>query len=218
MLSASAWPEDLFTGSVSHPTLRLVGRDGADVVPLPVHRWQEPPSPEELAVLARCTGPVLDVGCGPGRHVIALIKAGQGALGIDDSAAAVHTARRLGAPVVRASVFADVPAAGCWGTALLLDGNVGIGGDPVLLLRRIHALLSPAGTALVELDPPGVAPGRFHAWVEHGGKTGPRFPWARVGPAQLRSVASRAGFDVGEMWQSASRWFAQLDRRGVRGR
>ena len=218
MLSASAWPEDLFTGSVSHPTLRLVSRNGADVVPLPVGRWQQRPGPEEMAVLARGTGPVLDVGCGPGRHVIALIKAGQAALGIDVSAAAVRAARRRGAPVVRVSVFADVPAAGCWRTSLLLDGNIGIGGDPVLLLRRVHALLSPSGTALVELDPPGVTPGRFHAWVEHGGRSGPRFPWARVGPAHVRSVASRAGFDVGEMWQSASRWFAQLDRRGVRGR
>jgi SAM-dependent methyltransferase len=218
MLSASAWPEDLFTGSVSSPSLRLVGRDGADVVPLQVGRWRERPSSEELAVLARCTGPVLDVGCGPGRHVVALIKSGQAALGIDVSAAAVRVARRRGAPAVPVSVFADVPAAGCWRTALLLDGNVGIGGDPLLLLRRIHELLSPAGTILLELDPPGVTPGRFHAWVEHGGRTGPRFPWARVGPAQLHCIAPRAGFEVREIWHSARRWFAQLDRRGGRGR
>jgi SAM-dependent methyltransferase len=212
-MSANPWPEDLFTGSVSHPTLRLVGREGAEVVPLPVARWQELPTPEEMAVLNRGTGPVLDVGCGPGRHVIALIKAGQAALGIDISAAAVHAARRLGAPVVRVSVFGDVPAAGCWRTALLLDGNIGIGGDPVLLLRRIHALLSSSGTASVELDAPGVTSGRFHAWVEHDGRTGTRFLWARVGPAQVRCVAARAGFDVADIWQSAGRWFAQLDRR-----
>jgi SAM-dependent methyltransferase len=171
-----------------------------------------------MALLARVRGPVLDVGCGPGRHVIALIQTGHAALGIDVSSAAVHAARRLGAPVVQVSVFGEVPAAGCWRTALLLDGNIGIGGDPVLLLRRIHALLSASGTALVELDPPGVTPGRFHACVEHGGRTGPRFPWARVGPAHLRRVASRAGFDVREIWQSARRWFAELDRRGGPGR
>lgn len=219
MLSASAWPDALFTGSAaSIPGLRLVGREGADVVALPVGRWRGRPNRDELAVLARGTGPVLDVGCGPGRHVIALIEAGQAALGIDVSAAAVRAARRRGAPAVQVSVFADVPGAGHWRTALLLDGNIGIGGDPVLLLRRLHWLLSPAGTTLVELDPPSVTPGRFDAWVEHGGGIGPRFPWARVGPSQLHSVASQAGFDVREMWQGASRWFAQLDRRGRPGR
>ena len=45
------------------------------------------------AVLARSRGPVLDLGCGPGRMVRAALLAGRPALGVDVSPAAV---RRVG--------------------------------------------------------------------------------------------------------------------------
>lgn len=215
----SPWPDELLghphDGSGPTPRLRIHHVSGApEVVPLPVSRWHGPVGAEEQGVLARAESPVLDVGCGPGRHVAALIGAGHVALGIDVSGAAVRSARRRGAPAVRVSVFADVPAAGEWATVLLLDGNVGIGGDPVLLLTRVHALLGPGGTALVELDPPGVKAGRFHAHVEHVGGVGPRFLWARVGPDQIGEVAIRSGFSIAALWDEAGRWFVQLARGG----
>ena len=111
-------------------------------------------------------------------------------------------------------MFADVPGAGDWATALLLDGNIGIGGDPVVLLTRVDALLTPGGIALVELDPPGVKAGRFHAHVEHAGGVGSRFPWARVGPDQIGELAPCSGFGIAALWDEAGRWFVQLDRIG----
>jgi SAM-dependent methyltransferase len=219
----SPWPDELLghppdvrlDGSGPTPRLRLCHPSGVDeVVALPVGRWHGPVPPEELRVLDRAESPVLDVGCGPGRHVAALIEAGHAALGIDVSAAAVHLARRRGAPAARVSVFADVPGAGDWATALLLDGNIGIGGDPVLLLTRVHALLTPGGTALVELDPPGVKAGRFDAHVEHAGGVGSNFAWARVGPDQIGALAARSRFGIAALWDEAGRWFVQLDRVG----
>ena len=56
-----------------------------------------------------------------------------------------------------ADVFDDVPREGRWGTALLADGNVGISGDPVHLLRRVRQLLQPGGRAVVEVSGPGTA-------------------------------------------------------------
>lgn len=53
------------------------------------------------------------------------------ALGIDVSEIAVAHARSRGATAIEASVFDRVPGAGRWGSAPLLDGNVGIGGCPV---------------------------------------------------------------------------------------
>ncbi len=136
------------------------------------------------------------------------------ALGIDVSVAAVAAATRRGAKALHASVFDDVPGSGQWATALLLDGNIGIGGDPALLLARVHALLAPGGSALVELDAPGVKAGRFHAHVEHAGRVGPRFAWARVGPAQIPKLAAATEFDVNDLWDEAGRWFAHLGRAG----
>jgi SAM-dependent methyltransferase len=223
LADTTPWPDELLghppdvcpDGSGPTPRLRIHHASGAgEVVALPVGRWHGPVRAEEQGVLARAESPVLDVGCGPGRHVAALIEAGHAALGIDVSAAAVRSARRRGAPAVLVSVFADVPAAGDWATVLLLDGNVGIGGDPFVLFTRVHALLRPGGTALVELDPPGVKAGRFHAHVEHVGGVGPRFLWARVGPDQIGELATRSGFWIVALWDEAGRWFVQLARGG----
>jgi SAM-dependent methyltransferase len=212
MLSLEPWLDDLFDGPPHAPRLRLIDAGGgAGVIPLPLARWHGRPGPEELAVLAKARSPVLDVGCGPGRHARALADAGQVVLGIDISEAAVRSARRRGAPAVRASIFGDVPGAGGWMTLLLLDGNIGIGGDALSLLRRCRDLLRPGGTVLTELDPPGVKPGRYHARVEHGGRRGPVFPWARLGLAELIDLAADSQFIVGEAWRAAGRWFAQLN-------
>jgi len=53
----------------------------------------------------------------------------------------VRLARAHGVRVIKGSIFGPVTAAGTWASALLLDGNVGIGGDPVALLGRVSALL-----------------------------------------------------------------------------
>lgn len=223
LADASPWPDDLLghppgarpDGSDPAPRLRIhYPGGGGEIVALPVGRWHGPVRPEEQRVLTRAESPVLDVGCGPGRHVAALVGAGQAALGIDVSAAAVRSAHRRGAPAVRVSVFADVPGAGDWATVLLLDGNIGIGGDPLVLLSRVHTLLGSGGTVLVEVDPPGVRAGRFHARVEHVGGFGPRFAWARVGPDQIGELAARSGFSIVALWDEAGRWFVQLARRG----
>ena len=179
-------------------------------VPLPVSRWLGPPAPEEEAVLARARGPVLDVGCGPGRHVLALHRRGVLALGVDVSAGAVRVARRRGAPAMVGSVFAALPGAGRWRTALLLDGNIGIGGDPAALLRRVAAMLSPDGRVLVEVEAPGAATRVELMSLECGGRRGAPFPWGRVGADGLGEVA--APLRVEDVWRDGRRWFAELRR------
>lgn len=120
------------------------------LLPLEVERWCARADAVDLTVLARCEGTVLDVGCGPGRLVAELAARGRPALGIDVSEAAVEHTARLGGQALRRSVFEPLPGEGRWDTALLLDGNVGIGGDPAALLRRVSQLLAPAGLLIVE--------------------------------------------------------------------
>ena len=182
-----------------------------EVISLPVGRWMGEPSPEEHDVLARALAPVLDVGCGPGRHVLTLARQGIVALGIDVAPGAVVLARAQGAPVLERSVFARIPGAGRWATALLLDGNVGIGGDPPSLLRRLASLLRPAGRLLVELEPPGTPSGAQLVRMEVGGRSGPWFPWARVGVDDAGGLTTGGGFRLMEIWTGGGRWFARLD-------
>lgn len=195
----------------------LVFGDG-ERVPLPVRRWHGPPEPALTEVVRRCTGPTIDLGCGPGRLTAALAERGLVALGVDVSAAAVRLARGRGAAALRRDVLAPLPAEGRWAHALLVDGNIGIGGDPVRLLRRCSGLLRPGGTALVELAPPGAGLWRGRAYVTSDGRAGgdergPAFRWARVGAELAEPLASAAGFRVAAVLPVDHRWFVELVRR-----
>jgi SAM-dependent methyltransferase len=179
---------------------------------LPVRRWHGPVEPAAAAVVVRCTGPTIDLGCGPGRITLALGRAGVTAIGVDACADAVDLARSRGAVAIHQDLFDPLPAEGRWAHAVLLDGNIGIGGDPVALLRRCRSLLDPAGTVLVELDRPGAGFWQGHARVAvpHRQTLGPVFPWARLDAASAAPVAARAGFEVCELIQRGGRWFAEL--------
>ena len=192
-------------------TALLRAPDGT-ALPARAHRWLGPLTVEDEAVLARVVSPVLDVGCGPGRHVLALAERGAVALGIDITPAAVELARRRGAPVLARSVFDRVPGAGRWSSALLLDGNLGIGGHPAALLERVGALLKPGGVVLVELEPPGTAPAAELVRFDVGSVEGPWFAWTTVGADELSAPAAAAGLAVEDVWPGAERWFGALRR------
>ena len=49
---------------------------GGRLAALPLHRWLAPVDAADRAVLAHAAAPVLDIGCGPGRHLAALAAAG----------------------------------------------------------------------------------------------------------------------------------------------
>jgi hypothetical protein len=130
------------------------------------------------------------------------------AVGVDTAPAAVELARARGAPVLERSIFDRFPAPGRWGSAILLDGNVGIGGDPVALLHRIAALLRPGGRVLLELDPPGRGSRSFRARLDDGFECSAWFPWARLGADHVGVVAAAASLVLEQVWDTGGRWFA----------
>nr|WP_236647141.1 class I SAM-dependent methyltransferase [Micromonospora acroterricola] len=182
---------------------------------LPVARWHGPAEPAVAAVVARCAGPTLDLGCGPGRLTLALTRAGLTAVGVDVSADAVRMTRARGAVGLRRDLFDPLPGEGRWAHAVLIDGNIGIGGDPVALLRRCRALLATAGTVLVELEPPGAGLWQGHARVAAACpagrlRLGPPFRWARLDARAVHQVAGAADLVVRELFRRGRRWFGEL--------
>ena len=177
--------------------------------PLPVADWLQT-HPGDSSLVARCSGPTLDVGSGPGRLTVALAERGIPALGIDVTPYAVTVARAAGALTLVRDVFGHVPGAGRWMTVLLADGNIGIGGDPVALLRRVGELLGPLGRALVEVQPPGTQLRSELVRLRAAGKIGAWFPWAYVGADQIAEVAKSAGLVTTDSWEAHGRWFSVL--------
>jgi SAM-dependent methyltransferase len=194
------------------PLLARVRSADGTLQPLPLDRWVGVADASDAEVLALAAAPVLDLGCGPGRHLAALKASGKDALGVDLSPVAIRLARRRGATAIPGDVFGTVPRSGRWRTALLLDGNVGIGGAPVALLRRTRELLAPDGAALVELDPPGTPTARTRIRIEAGGEVSEWFRWARVGVDGIEPLAASAGLPRVEVVCAGGRWLALLRR------
>ena len=181
--------------------------DAGEVLDLAYPRWWAPPDAAERSLLARMADPVLDVGCGPGRIVAALAGAGRPALGVDPSPGAVDAATRRRAPALRRSVFDPLPGEGRWGSVLLLDGNVGIGGDPGALFRRCAALVRPGGQVVAEVAAPGTPSGPVTVRLELGGRAGAWFPWARLAADAVGTVAAAADLAVTGVEAEGGRWF-----------
>ncbi len=204
-------PVEVYARALTSRRCRAVDEAGREHG-LGVTRWLEPASRADDVLLAHCTRNTLDVGCGPGRLSAALNAAGISALGIDVCAEAVQMARQRGATALRRDVFSSLPGEGRWPNLLLADGNIGIGGDPVALLRRVVTILAPGGRAVVEVDPPGEGVNCRMLRLEVDELVSTWFPWARVTADSIGDLAEQAGLVFGGLYQRGDRWVALLDR------
>lgn len=177
-------------------------------------RWSADADSADRRTLDGLDGPVLDIGCGPGRMVRAALDAGLNAMGIDVSRAAVGVCIGAGLPVLRRSVFDRLPREGRWGAVLLLDGNVGIGGAVAALLTRCADLLRPGGMLVAETHPtPAHDRTYLGTLVDATGGRSDSFPWTELGADPLAVLATGAGFDLDSTWREGDRTFSRFRRR-----
>ena len=109
------------------------------------------------------------------------------------------------------NVFDALPGEGRWHSALLADGNVGIGGDPV-------ALLAPAARGAGPARPggrrprrrPGCRSARCWAALQCDGTRSRPFRWAVVGADDIAALAVAAGFGDTVCHDHDGRWCAVL--------
>ncbi|MDJ0351038.1 methyltransferase domain-containing protein [Cryobacterium sp. PH29-G1] len=176
-------------------------------------RWSADADAIDRSLLAGVAGPLLDIGCGPGRMIQAAMDQGLDALGVDVSPTAVRIALAAGLAVLHQSVFDAIPLEGSWATLLLVDGNIGIGGDPEALLERCAFLLAADGVLVVEVhrDPEHdlAYEGTLH---DAAGHTSDAFPWAEIGVSALRRRAARVGLVPVADWTQGGRSFVRLAR------
>ncbi len=190
-----------------------VRHDDGRSADLPLAAWAGAGRPGDLGLLARCAGPTIDLGCGAGRLTALLARRGVPALGVDIAPYAVLLTRSRGGHAILRDLFEPLPGEGRWQHVLLADGNVGIGGDPDLLLRRCARLLRPGGSVLCETDPAGTGLRLTRSRLEP--PTGPAsewFGWAHVGSEVIAAMAGRAGLTWAGEWTDHDRWFTALRR------
>lgn len=189
----------------------LLRRPDGSYEELPLHRWRgeqvtEPDRLFDQAVVRRCRGATIDLGCGPGRLLSPIAAQNEIVLGVDRSPVAVSMARDRGANAIQRDIFESLPGEGRWMTALLIDGNVGIGGSPTRVVSRASELIADGGRILIEVDSAithiEIDTVRIET-PDH--RPGQWFPWARVGICGLESVVHACGLTVLSVWEQSGR-------------
>lgn len=181
-----------FSGRTTHVVDRVGG-----VEPFDVTTWSAEPDAADLQLFVDpCNASTIDIGCGPGRLVGALTSRRVPAMGIDVSSEAVRQTRVRGAIALHRDVFAKLPGEGRWAFALLADGNLGIGGDPVRLLTRLADVLMPGGRVIAEVADEGAGLVRERRQLRVDGRLSAHFDWAVVGLDAIEDVAADAGMRV----------------------
>ncbi|WP_194925257.1 class I SAM-dependent methyltransferase [Catenulispora pinisilvae] len=238
MSDERAWTASApYARAINDPSARLVlHADTGEHLVLDAAKFSAPPDAVDKAVLDRCQGPTLDLGCGPGRLVAELAGRGVPALGVDVAPFALLLSRANGASALRRSIFDRLPGAGRWPHALLMDGNIGIGGDPGALLDRLRTLIRPGvGELIVETEVEDIdlryrvrfgfaggsgsasaspSAGVASTGVASRGKNGDEFGWARIGSEALMALAVPLGYVARHMWTADSRRFVALNYLG----
>ncbi|MEU7834282.1 MULTISPECIES: methyltransferase domain-containing protein [unclassified Nonomuraea] len=214
-------------------TYDIVEREDGNLLVTPAAHWFQPPAlwPEHIVTgMERARGRVLDVGCGAGRHALALQEQGEEVTGLDTSPGALKVCRRRGLRSVVHATVADhavnrAADGGRYDTFLLLGANVGLlqgRASAPAFLGALAAMATPGARIIAdsmdpdllsELDPTQVAygelnrrrgrlPGQTRMRVRHKTMTTSWFDYLYCSPAELGELAEGTAWRVEEILPS----------------
>lgn len=166
-------------GSAPLDTFFVVERDDGFVTVNDISWYLLPPDEHDVLereLIERARGPVLDLGCGGGRHAVPLAERGERVVGIDTSAAAVQICRDRGVDARQCSVY-ELDGVGSGYTSFLLGGqNVGLLSDVKTgrrLLADLAAIAAPGAKILGTTADPHLSKNPAHrAYAERNLATG----------------------------------------------
>lgn len=195
--------------------------------------------PWEADNLAAVSGPILDLGSGPGRMMLWAQDVGFEIVGIESSPLTAAVARDRGARDVRVGRWQDLdnlltPQENCFGTVLLMGHNLGLAGTLSgleNLFGLVHARTVPGASLIAssiafgvtedpkhlrlqaQLREQGRYPGELTIRVEYGGRVGPYFPWLLIEPDDLARVGESRGWFLERVDRSEEGHYGALLRR-----
>ena len=239
-LSASPYSQALLAfwqGDVT-ATYTIHREDGfSHPVPIGAAFAGPPFPPLEQLALEHCSGRVLDVGAGVGRHALCLQERGLPvtAIEVEPELAAIMSERGVMEPLTK-NLFSL--AGQQFDTILMLMNGFGMVGSLAgagTFFEHVRRLLRPGGQILCdsldvrqttnpvhlayqEANLSGCRPaGQMRFWIEYGGRHGEPFDWLHVDFETLEALARKHGWSAEKLTQGDNgHYLARLSDDGTR--
>jgi SAM-dependent methyltransferase len=199
-------------------------RDDGKCSPDPIERrFEEPESfrDYERRLFDRVSGTALDIGCGAGKHLLPLQRAGIPVVGVEISPLAAQVCRERGAKRVHVgdALKMSYPDE-TFDSVLLFSNGLALGGSPEgvgRLLRECRRVTKPGGRILLtntdvaqSTDPEDLAyqesnlargflPGRVRMRTSYRGQSSAEFDWLFMSPAEVEQSTVGTGWRLSDV-------------------
>ncbi len=166
----------------------------------------------ERKIIFLSHGKILDIGCGTGSFISALMKRGK-VLGIDISSNMIKICKSRGINNVKIKDIFGFKSKNKFDTIVLLDENIGLAGtvkNTKKLLKKLSSLLSSKGQILANVEE---VAGNYYIWEARAlwnGKYGPWFKWIKFNSSFLIKLCQKQGLKAEVVSKDKKRYIIKI--------